>query len=34
MSSNYRDVYVFALLIVDPARAATGLLGSTVQEKV
>ena len=34
MSSNYRDVYVFALLIVDSARAALGLLGSTVQEKV
>lgn len=34
LSSNYRDVYVFALLIVILLVRPSGLLGSTVQEKV
>jgi branched-chain amino acid transport system permease protein len=34
VSSNYRDVYVFALLIVILLVRPSGLLGSTVQEKV
>jgi branched-chain amino acid transport system permease protein len=33
-SSNYRDAYVFALLIVILLVKPSGLLGSTVQEKV
>jgi branched-chain amino acid transport system permease protein len=34
LSSNYRDVYVFALLIFILLVRPSGLLGSTVQEKV
>jgi branched-chain amino acid transport system permease protein len=34
LSSNYRDVYVFALLIAILLVRPSGLLGSTVQEKV
>lgn len=34
LSSNYRDVYVFALLILILLVRPTGLMGSTVQEKV
>jgi branched-chain amino acid transport system permease protein len=34
LSPNYRDVYVFALLIVILLVRPSGLLGSTVQEKV
>jgi branched-chain amino acid transport system permease protein len=34
LSSNYRDVYVFALLIGILLLRPSGLLGSTVQEKV
>ncbi len=34
VSSNYRDVYVFALLIIILLVKPTGLLGSPVQEKV
>ncbi|MDX1968618.1 MAG: branched-chain amino acid ABC transporter permease [Planctomycetaceae bacterium] len=34
VSSNYRDVYVFALLIVILLVKPTGLLGSPVREKV
>jgi branched-chain amino acid transport system permease protein len=34
LSSNYRDVYVFALLILILLARPSGLLGSTVQEKV
>ncbi len=34
ISSNYRDVYVFALLIIILLVKPTGLLGSPVQEKV
>jgi branched-chain amino acid transport system permease protein len=34
LSSNYRDVYVFALLIVILLVRPSGLLGSPVQEKV
>jgi branched-chain amino acid transport system permease protein len=34
LSSNYRDVYVFALLIIILLVRPSGLLGSTVQEKV
>lgn len=34
ISSNYRDVYVFALLIVILLVRPTGLLGSTLREKV
>jgi branched-chain amino acid transport system permease protein len=34
LSSSYRDVYVFALLIVILLVRPSGLLGSTVQEKV
>jgi branched-chain amino acid transport system permease protein len=34
LSSNYRDVYVFALLILILLVRPSGLLGSTVQEKV
>ncbi len=34
VSSNYKDVYVFALLIVVLLFKPTGLLGSTVREKV
>jgi branched-chain amino acid transport system permease protein len=33
ISSNYRDVYVFALLILILLVRPSGLLGSTVQEK-
>jgi branched-chain amino acid transport system permease protein len=33
-SSNYRDVYVFTLLIVILLVRPTGLLGSTIREKV
>jgi branched-chain amino acid transport system permease protein len=34
LSSNYRDVYVFALLILILLVKPSGLMGSTVQEKV
>ena len=34
VSSNYKDVYVFALLIVVLLFKPTGLLGTTVREKV
>lgn len=34
ISSNYRDVYVFTLLIVILLVRPTGILGSTVREKV
>jgi len=34
LSSNYRDVYVFALLIIILLVRPSGLLGSPVQEKV
>jgi len=34
VSSNYRDVYVFALLIVILLVKPTGLLGSPYREKV
>ena len=34
VSSNYRDVYVFALLIIILLVLPTGLLGSTVRDKV
>jgi branched-chain amino acid transport system permease protein len=34
LSSSYRDVYVFALLILILLVRPSGLLGSTVQEKV
>lgn len=34
LSSSYRDVYVFALLIIILLVRPSGLLGSTVQEKV
>jgi branched-chain amino acid transport system permease protein len=34
LSSNYRDVYVFSLLIIVLLVRPSGLLGSTVQEKV
>jgi len=34
ISPNYRDVYVFALLIAILLVKPSGLLGSTVQEKV
>jgi branched-chain amino acid transport system permease protein len=34
VSSNYRDVYVFALLILILLIRPSGLLGSTLQEKV
>jgi branched-chain amino acid transport system permease protein len=34
LSSNYRDVYVFALLILILIVRPSGLLGSTVQDKV
>ena len=34
ISPNYRDVYVFALLIGILLLRPSGLLGSTVQEKV
>lgn len=34
VSSNYRDLYVFALLILMLLVRPTGLLGSTVQQKV
>jgi branched-chain amino acid transport system substrate-binding protein len=34
LSSNYRDVYVFALLILILLARPSGLLGSTIQEKM
>jgi branched-chain amino acid transport system permease protein len=34
LSSNYRDVYVFALLILILLVRPSGLLGSPIQEKV
>ena len=34
VSTNYRDVYVFSLLIVILLVKPSGLLGSTIREKV